>query len=80
MSPLQPHNSALLASEGGNLGEKCVLSGTHSEREACCFCTADGHLVALPPCSPLLLLLSLSLSLSAPPLSAVLPGNGGLEQ
>lgn len=40
-------------------------------------------MVALPPCSPLLLLLlsrSLTLALSAPPPAAALPSNGGLEQ
>lgn len=86
MSPLQPHNSALLGCEGKlGAGEKRQLSGTHSEREACCFCTADGHLVALPPCSslpPLARSLSLSCSgLSSQPLPLpVLPSNGALEQ
>lgn len=71
-SPRQPHNSALLAPRGklGACGTR-QLSGTHSEREACCFCPADGHLVALPPRSPLLplaLSLTRSGSLAAPPL------------
>lgn len=84
MSPLQPNNSVLLGKLGAS--EKRQISGTHSEREACCFCTADGHLVALPPRSlpPLALSiahpLSLSCSGSQPLLLPVLPGNGGLEQ
>lgn len=34
---------------GFRAGEKALPRwNTHSEREACCFCTADDHLVALP--------------------------------
>lgn len=87
MSPLRLHNSVLLGREGKlGAGEKRQLSGTRSEREACCFCTADGHLVALPPNFPSpLLVFSLSCSccgsgLLGPSSAAVLPSNGGLEQ
>lgn len=64
-SPLQPHNSALLGCEG-KLGAGAKRQLSTQEREACCFCTVDGHLVEL-------------LALPAPPPS-LLPSNGGLEQ
>lgn len=91
-SPLWAYNSALLDS-GRKLGagKKRQHSGTRSERDACCFCTADGHLVALPPpsCPPLPFLLTHPPPCSAcsacsaspsPSSAAVLPSNQGLEQ
>lgn len=58
--------------------KKRQLSGTHSESEACYFCTADGHLVALAP--PPSLAGWLAGALSAPPPAVELPSNGGLER
>lgn len=58
--------------------KKRQLSGTHWESEACYFCTAEGHLVALAP--PPFLLPWPAGALSAPPLAVGLPGNGGLER